>query len=178
MSLGATKSRFLLISLAILVADQWSKWQIEARIPHHGANSVISGFLNLIHVRNSGVAFGLFAANGAARSELWLTVLGFVALAAVGSYFWRTSLEDRTLLVALALVVGGALGNLIDRIATGAVTDFVDVYLGSHHWPAFNVADAAISIGIGLLILDSLRTRPPAEPTPEAAVEIVRDAAP
>lgn len=154
---SASKLRLLLISLAILVLDQWTKWRIEAAIPHHGSIPVIDGFLNLIHVRNTGVAFGMFAAKGAETSETWLTVLGALALVAVSAYFWRVSLADRTLLVALALVVGGAIGNLVDRVASGAVTDFVDVYLGTHHWPAFNVADAAISIGIALLILDSFR---------------------
>ncbi len=159
MNPAASKLRLLLLSLAVLVFDQWSKWRIEATLPHHGSIPVIDGFLNLIHVRNTGVAFGLFAAEGAASSEAWLTVLGGIALVAVAAYFWQTSLADRTLLVALALVIGGAIGNLVDRIAAGAVTDWVDVYVGAHHWPAFNVADAAISIGISLMILDSLRPR-------------------
>ena len=85
-----------------------------------------------------------------------MTLLGLAALAAVAVYFWFTPVHHRGLLVALALVVGGALGNLLDRALTGAVTDFIDVYVGTHHWPAFNVADSAISIGIVMMAIDSL----------------------
>ncbi|HEX5759106.1 MAG TPA: signal peptidase II [Thermoanaerobaculia bacterium] len=154
---GAEKLRWLLVSLAVLVADQWTKWLVEVHLPPHAAHPLVPGFVSLTHIRNNGVAFGLFASDGAAHTWL-LTTLGVAALAAVLAYFWLASARDRLLLVALALVVGGALGNLIDRVASGAVTDFVDVYVGAHHWPAFNVADSAISIGIVLMALDSLRS--------------------
>ncbi len=154
---GAPKLRYLLVSLAVLVADQWTKWLVELHLPHHSAHPVVPGFLNLTHIRNNGVAFGLFAGDGGGNPWL-LTALGLAALGAVLAYFWLASSRDRVLLVALALVVGGALGNLIDRVASGAVTDFVDVYVGVHHWPAFNVADSAISIGIVLMAFDSLRS--------------------
>jgi signal peptidase II len=88
---------------------------------------------------------------------------------AVGLYFWFTPSRDRVLLVALALVVGGAIGNLIDRVSSGAVTDFLDVYLGVHHWPSFNIADSAISIGILLMAIDSFRPRHHAGEAPAAA---------
>ncbi len=153
---GAAKLRYLLVALAVLVADQWTKWLVEVHLPPHSAHPVVPGFINLTHIRNNGVAFGLFASDGGGNSWL-LTALGLAALAAVLAYFWLASAHDRVLLVALALVVGGALGNLIDRVASGAVTDFVDVYVGTRHWPAFNVADSAISVGIVLMALDSLR---------------------
>lgn len=150
------KLRYLLISLGVMVLDQWTKWLVEARLPHHAAETVIPGFLNLTHVRNTGVAFGLFASDG--NGTNWtLTLLGLVALTAVGVYFWLAPSKDRWLLVALALVVGGAVGNLIDRVASGAVTDFIDIYVGAHHWPSFNVADSAISVGIVLMAIDSFR---------------------
>jgi signal peptidase II len=150
------KLRYLLISLGVMVLDQWTKWLVEIHLPHHAAETVIPGFLNLTHVRNTGVAFGLFASDG--HGTNWtLTLLGLVALAAVGIYFWLAPSKDRWLLAALALVVGGAVGNLIDRVASGAVTDFIDVYVGAHHWPSFNVADSAISIGIVLMAIDSFR---------------------
>ena len=163
------KLRYLLVSLAVIVLDQWTKWLIEVHLPHHSTQPVVPGFFNLTHVRNSGVAFGLFASDGGG----WLlTLLGLGALVAVGLYFWYTPSRDRVLLVALALVVGGAVGNLIDRVSSGAVTDFLDVYLGPHHWPSFNVADSAISIGIVLMAIDSFRPRqhhesPAAAPVPE-----------
>jgi signal peptidase II len=154
------KLRYLLVSLAVVVLDQWTKWLVEVHLAHHMAQPIVPGFLNLTHVRNTGVAFGLFASSGMSASWV-LTALGLLALSAVSVYFGFASPHDRGLLVALALVVGGAVGNLIDRIASGAVTDFIDVYVGMHHWPSFNVADSAISIGILLMAADSLWSHRP-----------------
>lgn len=156
---GLQKLRFLFLSLGVLVLDQWTKWLVELHLPVQSGHPVIPGLLNLTHVRNTGVAFGLFAAQGTTNGSWLLTLLGLAALTAVGVYFWFTPSRDRLLLTALALVVGGAVGNLVDRVVSGAVTDFVDVYVGTHHWPAFNVADSAISIGIVLMAIDSLRGR-------------------
>ena len=164
------KIRYLLVSLGVLVLDQWSKWLVEVHLPDHTAHPVVPGLLNLTHVRNTGVAFGLFASDGGGTGWL-LTLLGLGALAAVGSYFWFAPHRERSLLVALALVVGGAVGNLIDRVASGAVTDFIDVYVGTHHWPSFNVADSAISIGILLMAVDSFRPRQREAPVAAAAGE-------
>jgi signal peptidase II len=157
MAAGFHKLRYLFVSLAILIADQWTKWRVEIHLPDRATEPLVPGLLNLTHVRNTGVAFGLFAAQGTTGGSWLLTLLGLAALTAVGVYFWFTPTHDRLLLVALALVVGGAVGNLIDRVVTGAVTDFIDVYVGFHHWPAFNVADSAISVGIALMAFDSLR---------------------
>jgi signal peptidase II len=156
---GLLKLRYLFVSLAVLVLDQWTKWLVEDHLPHHVAEPIIPGFFNLTHVQNTGVAFGLFAAQGMGGGSWLLTLLGLAALLAVGLYFWFTPSHDRLLLVALALVVGGAVGNLVDRVVAGAVTDFVDLYVGTYHWPAFNVADSAISIGIVLMAIDSFRPR-------------------
>jgi signal peptidase II len=160
------KLRYLLVSVGVIVLDQWTKWLVELHLPHHMSETVIPGFLNLTHVRNTGVAFGLLASD---NGSLLLTVLGFGALAAVALYFWFAPSKDRWLLVALALVVGGAVGNLIDRVTSGAVTDFIDVYVGIHHWPSFNVADSAISIGIVLMAIDSFRPHHREAPAVEKA---------
>ena len=160
------KLRYLLVSVGVIVLDQWTKWLVELHLPHHMAETVIPGFLNLTHVRNTGVAFGLFASDG---GGLLLTLLGFGALAAVALYFWFAPSRDRWLLVALSLVVGGAVGNLIDRVTSGAVTDFIDVFVGAHHWPSFNVADSAISIGIVLMAIDSFRPHHREAPVVEKA---------
>ena len=171
MTLGSRfrKLRYLLVSLAVIVLDQWTKWLVEVHLPHHTTQPVIHGFLNLTHVRNTGVAFGLFASDSGGAGWL-LTGLGLGALVAVGLYFWFTPSRDRILLAALALVVGGAVGNLMDRVTSGAVTDFLDVYFGTHHWPSFNVADSAISVGIVLMAIDSFRPhRHPEEPREAAA---------
>jgi signal peptidase II len=151
---GGIKRRFLLLSLLVLVADQWSKWLVERHLPLHQPREIIPGFLNFTHVQNTGVAFGMFAAHGSSRGTLILTALGIVALVVVGIYFWRTSTQDRLMLSSLALILGGAVGNLLDRIATGSVTDFIDAYVGSYHWHTFNVADSAITIGICLMALE------------------------
>lgn len=155
-----TKSRILLIALLVLALDQWTKWLVEAHLPEPSSQEIVPGWLHLSHVRNTGVAFGIFSNHGANGSAWILSVLGLAALTLVGYFFWRTPSGATLLLVALALVLGGAMGNLLDRLATGAVTDFIGVYLGSYRWPDFNVADSAISVGIGLMLLDSFRTRP------------------
>ncbi len=178
LSLGATASvqvaklRFLFLSVGVIILDQWTKWLIEAHLPHHAAHPVIPGFLNLTHVRNTGVAFGLFANEGGNGGAWLLTLLGLVALTAVGIYYWYAPAGDRLLLVALSLVVGGAIGNLIDRISSGAVTDFVDVYVGTQHWPSFNVADSAISIGIVLMAIDSFRSHKDIQEAPAAPARL------
>ncbi len=159
------KWRFLLISLVVLVLDQWTKWLVEINLLDHSNIEVIPGLLNLTHVRNTGVAFGLFATRGNAVGTLILTLLGFAALAFVGYYFRIVPRHDRPLLIALALVMGGAVGNLLDRVFSGAVTDFIDFYYGTYHWHTFNVADSAISVGIGLMILGTF-LQPSTEPSP------------
>lgn len=153
------KARFLLISLAVLVVDQWSKWWIERRLDLHDSISIIPGYLDFTHVSNTGVAFGLLPAHGDLTATLLLTLLGLVALGVIGYYFLRTPADHRLLLTSLSLVLGGALGNLLDRIAAGAVTDFIDFYVGDWHWHTFNVADSAITIGIVLMALELLLTR-------------------
>ncbi len=151
------KVGFLLAALAVLALDQWSKWLVEIHLPQLASVPVIPHLLNFTHVRNTGVAFGLFAARGSDVHAVALSLVGARALGVVLVYFWRTPVNDRLLLVALALMLGGAIGNLPDRVAGGAVTDFIDVYLGIHHWPSFNVADSAIVIGLGLIVWDALR---------------------
>ena len=154
------KSLFLLISLAVLALDQWTKWLIESHLPEQSSHEVIPGLLHISHVRNTGVAFGMFANGGRDGSSWVLALFGLVALGLIGWLFARTSAEERGLLAALAMVMGGAVGNLLDRVASGAVTDFIAVYIGSYRWPDFNVADSAISIGLVVILLDSFRSRP------------------
>ena len=152
------KSRYLLVPLLVVAVDQWSKWLIEERFALHEGVTVIPGFFNLVHVLNTGIAFGLFPSRGETFGTVLLAVLGLAALSIVGVYFSRAESHQRLLLFALALIMGGAVGNLIDRLLLGAVTDFLDVYVSDWHWPTFNVADSAISVGIGLLALETLRS--------------------
>ncbi|HVS16911.1 MAG TPA: signal peptidase II [Thermoanaerobaculia bacterium] len=152
------KSRFLLLPLLVVAVDQWSKWLIERRLELYESTTVIPGFFDIVHVFNTGIAFGLFPSRGELFGTVVLGLLGLVALSIVGVYFTRAAPHHTLLLFALSLIMGGAIGNLIDRLLLGAVTDFFDVYVGSRHWPTFNVADSAISIGIGLLALETLRS--------------------
>lgn len=159
-STRARKSPWLLIALAVLALDQWTKWLIESHLPEQSSHEVIPGLLHISHVRNTGVAFGMFANGGRDGSPWVLSLFGLVALGLIAGLFYRTPPHERGLLSALAMVMGGAVGNLLDRISSGAVTDFIAVYLGSYRWPDFNVADSAISIGLVLILFDSFRRRP------------------
>ena len=168
------RRRYLVISLAVLVLDQWTKWLVETHLAGRDSVEVVPHLLNFIHVRNTGVAFGLFAAHGDAVGTWILTGLGMAALVFVGYYFKVVPISDRPLLVALALVLGGAVGNLVDRVTTGGVTDFIDFYVGTYHWHTFNVADSAITIGIALMVLSTFRKAPaegPEQPRDAAASE-------
>jgi signal peptidase II len=158
-AVARAKARFLLLSLAVLALDQWTKWLVEQRIPAHSSIEIVPGLFHLSHVRNTGVAFGMMATGGEGWMTALLVLLVTAALGFVGWFFVQTPLDQKQLLVALSLVLGGAVGNLIDRASTGAVTDFLGVYLGSYRWPDFNVADSAISIGLGLIVLDAVRDR-------------------
>ena len=149
------KGAYLMLSLAIVVLDQWTKWWVEQNLPLHEPMKILPGFLNFTHVRNTGVAFGMFAGGGSSGT-LVLTALGLLALAVVAVYFWRTASSDRLMLTSLALILGGAVGNLMDRMAAGFVTDFIDAYIGTYHWHTYTVADSAITIGIVLMAFDVL----------------------
>jgi signal peptidase II len=166
--LKSSKGTYLLFSLAVLVLDQWSKWLVERHLPLHQPKEIIPGFLNFTHVQNTGVAFGMFAANGSSGGTAILTILGLIALTVVGVYFWQTSNKDVLMLTSLSLILGGAIGNLMDRIAAGSVTDFIDAYLGTYHWHTFNLADSAITVGICLMALEILLSgkRSKADSTP------------
>lgn len=163
-----SKGTFLLLSLFVVVADQWSKWLVERHLPLHQPMEVIPGLLNFTHVENTGVAFGMFAANGSSSGTAILTILGLIALAVVGLYFWHASERDTLMLTSLSLILGGAVGNLLDRIAAGSVTDFIDAYVGTYHWHTFNLADSAITIGICLMALEIVLSgrRSKADPKP------------
>jgi signal peptidase II len=165
-TLSQLKARLGIVSLAVLVLDQWTKHLAETSLAGRPPVTVVPGFIDLVHVENTGVAFGLFAAGSSTVGVLALTLLGMTALALVLYYFWRTPETNRTVLVSLALILGGAVGNLVDRVMSGSVTDFIDVYVGTHHWPTFNTADSAITIGIVLLSIDALLVRraEPVEP--------------
>ena len=143
--------RWFVLAAAIVVADQLTKWVVLANFAH-GERRVITEFLNLVLVYNKGAAFSMFA-----DAPGWQTPLLIVfALAAAGivSYLIVRNPGKRLLCLGLALILGGALGNVIDRLRYGHVVDFLDFHAMGWHWPAFNVADSGITVGAVLLILD------------------------
>ena len=149
--------------MAIIVVDAWTKWLVSNHIEMHESISLVPNLFQLVHVRNTGAAFGI-GANAESRIVPILLNTGAIAVFfVVVAYALRTAVTDRLLQTALHLILGGAIGNLIDRFRLGYVVDFLDVYVNvggqTHHWPAFNVADSAICIGIALLFLD-MRKKP------------------
>jgi signal peptidase II len=154
----------LLISAAIFSADRWTKTWVAAHISIGGAIPVVPGFLRITHWLNEGAAFSLFADSASPNAVRW-GLIAFSAIAAIAVLIALIRLGSRISLttVALALVLGGAVGNLHDRIRYGSVVDFIEVHIFGYHWPDFNVADSCIVIGACLLLLDSLRPAKHAE---------------
>lgn len=143
----------LLIALAVLLADQASKWVILKLVMDPPRVIEVTGFFNLVLVGNRGVSFGMFSTDASWSQPL----LGaFAALVGVGLAVWLWRESTRFMAVALGLVIGGAIGNAIDRFVHGAVVDFLDFHAFGWHWPAFNVADSGISVGVVLIVIDGL----------------------
>ena len=142
------------IIVAILVLDQVTKLLVRTQVSLYDSIAIVPGLLNLVHVRNTGAAFGFLNAVNIANKQFLMTTLAVVALAAIGTYAWQVGSRDSLARAGLALILGGAVGNLIDRASAGYVIDFIDVYWRSYHFWAFNVADSAITVGACLLILD------------------------
>jgi signal peptidase II len=165
------RDSFLLIAV-VLVLDQLTKWLVVRSIRLHDSVPLVDGLLSLSHVRNRGAAFGILSDWDLPYQSALLATLSLVALGAIAVYFWRLPPSARLPRLALGLVIGGAIGNLIDRARLGYVVDFIHVYWHQHQWPDFNVADSAITIGVALLVIDILRS-PGHEPAAEAAVKPV-----
>ncbi len=139
---------FIAVSAAVVAADQAAKWVILHLVPLHKTITVIPGFLNIVHFRNPGGAFGLFAAQSGFALGMVFFIITLVALGLIIYLYKQTPAGERLLAAGLAFVFGGATGNLIDRLRFGNVVDFIDLYVKDFHWPAFNVADSAITLGI------------------------------
>ncbi len=150
---------YALIAAAIIVADQTTKALVVKLIPEQVVIPVIPGFFNLLHTENSGIAFSLLADWSSSWKMVVLIGVSAALLVTVLGLVWKTSEVKWTGGIGLALILGGALSNLADRIRYGQVVDFLDFYYRSYHWPAFNVADSAIVIGAGLLVIEFLSTR-------------------
>jgi signal peptidase II len=155
---NTTNARFgmwLIIAAVIAIADQLTKWAIIEWIPLYD-KVPLNSFINLTHQKNPGAAFS-FLADAGGWQRWFFVALSSVVSVVIAVWLWRIRRDGQTLLSAgLALVLGGAIGNLIDRILLGHVTDFIQVWFGSWAFPSFNVADAGISVGAALLIIDAL----------------------
>ena len=159
------------VSLIIVSLDQVTKLLIINTMQLHESIPVIAGFFNLTYIRNPGAAFGLFATTNSAFRLIFFVGTSIFALGLLGTIFYRIHPDDVWGQLTVSSIVGGAIGNLLDRLQHGEVVDFLDVYIGRYHWPAFNVADGAISVGVvSLLIifaLDKKKNDPPPESTPQ-----------
>lgn len=148
--------KFLFLAAIVVLGvglDQITKYLIAQAIPKYTVIPVIPDFFNLVHVYNRGAAFGLLSSWSPVFVRFFFIGTNLAIAGVLGYLYWRTSAEHSTFLWGYSLLLSGALGNLIDRVRYGEVLDFLDFYIGRHHWPAFNVADSLICIGAGFLVL-------------------------
>ncbi|MFQ5724144.1 MAG: signal peptidase II [Terriglobia bacterium] len=152
-----SRSLYLLLALAVFLLDQASKALVARTLAAGELRRVLPGFFNLTHTRNPGAAFGLLSNSDSPWAGAFLILFSVAALALVWSLLWRG--PARLAGVGLGLILGGALGNLFDRLRAGSVVDFLDFHVGGYHWPAFNLADSAIVVGAAALLAEILRSR-------------------
>jgi len=143
----------IIVCLLVLFLDQWTKLIIQRSLSLYQRIEVIHGFFNLVHVRNTGGAFGIFGGEGGGIGSLFFVVVSVVAIGSILILLTRLKEDEVIISLSLSFILSGAVGNLIDRLWHGEVVDFLDFYVSSYHWPAFNIADSAICVGIGLMIL-------------------------
>jgi signal peptidase II len=156
---GGPPRRFVLeasLIAGVVALDQMTKLLVRMEIPLHGSVTVMPDLLNLVHVRNTGAAFGFLNAVDFPYKPAIVALVATAALMGIALYAARMSSHKRLARVGLALILGGAVGNLIDRLALGSVVDFVDVVLGGWHFWAFNVADSAITVGVVAMLADMI----------------------
>jgi signal peptidase II len=146
----------LWVPIVIIVLDQLTKAIVRSTLPLHASVTVIPGLMDFTHVRNTGAAFGILNASDFPFKTVLIGLIAVGALVGVGMYAASLARHEIMARVGLALIIGGAAGNLIDRVIIGSVIDFVDVYWQTHHFWAFNVADSAITVGATVMILDML----------------------
>jgi signal peptidase II len=150
---------FILGAIAVIVLDQITKDIVSEKLFMYGSHKVIDGFFNLVYVMNPGAAFGFLAGAPEIFRYLFFISVTVLAILLIIYYIIKSKQETLLIVISFALIFGGAVGNLIDRIRFGAVVDFFDFYIGTWHWPAFNVADSAISVGAVLMIWEMLVSR-------------------
>jgi signal peptidase II len=145
------------VPMVVVVLDQLTKAAVRSRLPLYSSVTVIPGLMDFTHVRNTGAAFGILNASTFPFKAALIGVIAVAALVGVGMYAVSLGRHELLARIGLALIIGGATGNLIDRLIVGSVIDFVDVYWRTYHFWAFNIADSAITVGATVMILDMLR---------------------
>lgn len=156
LKLRLAEIKFISLIISVVLVDQLSKWWIMVKFLPFETRVVVPGFFNLVHVTNTGAAFGILAGDHVWWRQFLFVAVSLTALIVIFATYRHVKTKDRIYVYAMGLIAGGAVGNLIDRLRFGAVVDFLDFYIKSYHWPAFNVADSAISVGVGLFLLAAL----------------------
>lgn len=152
------RGKFTLITLGVLILDHVTKFRISSSMSLFDVIEIIPGYLRISYVRNSGVAFGLFDGHPSSWKPYLLAAMAVVAVVVIVIYSWHMPSGRVLLQSALAVTAGGILGNFADRLLHGSVVDFIEFHIrDSFHWPTFNVADSAITIGIAMLLIDALK---------------------
>ena len=166
------KNKYLLLfftSNVLIILDQYTKFWVSTHIPQGYSMEMIRDFFSLTHIRNPGVAFGLFADNDSEFKSLIFIIFSAIAIVAILIFFHQAPRHRKIVHVGLIMVFSGAIGNLIDRILYQEVIDFLDFFYNGYHWPAFNVADSCITVGVVFMFIDLFqqdRASPPAEVSP------------
>ncbi len=153
----------IIVSLSVIILDQYTKYLIIKSFALHQSLELIEHYLTIVYIRNKGIAFGLLAGQGSGTRVILLIITSLFAIAFI--FYLLSSLKSKQTYatVTLSLILGGAIGNLIDRIRWGEVVDFIDFHWYHYHWPAFNCADSAISIGLVLLIIGIVTKKFPSQ---------------
>jgi signal peptidase II len=156
MTKNSARTFHLLVALAVVLLDRWTKYLVAHRLALYAYIQIIPGFFRITHTENTGAAFSLFADSPAPWKTGMLIAFSVIALVVVSALLWKDEHAHAATGIGLALIMGGALGNLWDRVVSGRVVDFLLFYVKRYQWPVFNLADSAIVIGAGLLVLEIL----------------------
>jgi signal peptidase II len=165
MTTNTARSIHFLIALLVILLDRWTKRVVAARIAMYAHIQVIPGFFRITHTENTGAAFSLFADSPSQWKTAMLIGFSVVAMIVVFFLLWKQNHGMTLTGVALSLILGGAVGNLWDRVASGRVVDFLLLYVKQYQWPVFNLADSAIVVGASLLVIEILFHKNPTDQT-------------
>lgn len=160
MTKNVARTFYLLIAVIVVLLDRWTKHIVARRIGLYQHIQIIPGFFRLTHTENTGAAFSLFADSSAPWKTGMLIAFSVIALVVVSVLLWKNNHAHVLTGVALSLIMGGAIGNLWDRVTSGRVVDFLLFYIKRYQWPVFNLADSAIVVGAGLLVLEIVFAKP------------------